>query len=79
MALNKTLVDWFKGFLWASVLLGGGYIWGFDKGETKGLTSYHDMCYNVGGWVIGNDGTVVQCQPLSKIPKEEYNRNFKGT
>jgi hypothetical protein len=44
----------------------------YSAGVTAGLRGYHSQCYTIGGIIINEeDGTVVQCAPLSVVPKEE--------
>jgi hypothetical protein len=53
----------------------------FEYGKEQGIDNYHDLCYNVGGYVVDqNDGTVVMCQPMTQLPEAEL-KNFldKGT
>lgn len=50
---------------------------GYKKGMLEGVATYHQACYNVGGYVFGEDGSVVQCIGLGKIPKEELEKNLE--
>ena len=60
------------------VLLAGALGYGSVKLKDhyikQGLDMYHNQCYNVGGYVINEDGTVVMCKPLTQIPKQELDR-----
>ena len=68
--------------LFVAFLLLGLLSWGavttYDAGMKKGLDNFHNLCYNVGGYVINEQRQVIVCKPLSTIPKEEYDKNFKG-
>lgn len=55
----------------------GGYLHGYEAGILKGIDKYHKACYHVGGFVVGPDGSVVQCQGLTKIPEQELDKLFK--
>ena len=55
---------------------GSSYL--YNKGVQEGLDKFHNLCYNVGGYVINEQRQVIVCKPLSTIPKEEYDKNFKG-
>jgi hypothetical protein len=38
----------------------------------QGLDMYHSQCYNNGPGIIMNEqGTTVECRPLTKIPQKE--------
>lgn len=70
----KTLVGRFKWLLVACLV--GLYplvgVLAYDKGWNNGLTDYHGMCYHVGGMIVHKElRTVVECQGLVEIPKEE--------
>jgi hypothetical protein len=71
MMTNKRFQGAVAALLGALVVGVGCYFWGLDNGKQKGLDSYHDLCYTVGGWAIDNKGRVVECRPLTTIPKEE--------
>lgn len=53
----------------------GGYYYGKGVGEKLGLDKYHEACYTGGIVVNETTGTVVQCSPLGRVPKEEF-KNF---
>lgn len=63
----------------AGVLLAGALGYGSVKLKDhyikQGLDMYHNQCYNTGGIIINEQGTVVQCRPLTQIPKKELD-NF---
>ena len=48
------------------------------NGATKGIKAYHAQCYNIGGYIIDDQGHVVVCMGQGQIPKEEL-PNFKST
>jgi hypothetical protein len=59
--------------LWISViaLISGG-IWGaYQEGLKRGIQMYHTACYEVGGILIDKNLTVVKCQGLIALPKDE--------
>lgn len=44
----------------------------YGKGFMAGMDAYHKQCHSIGGYIINQEnGTVVQCAPLSTVPKEE--------
>jgi hypothetical protein len=52
--------------------------WAFyDAGVKAGVQMYHDACYEVGGILIDKKLTVVQCQGLTALPKEEEEQILK--
>lgn len=77
-------IDWIKWIIIAAVAFTYGIVGkaayeqgrtvGKEEGVVKGLELYQNYCYNKGGPVIGNDGTVIACEPLGLIPKEELDR-----
>jgi hypothetical protein len=80
----------FKPPWWRSKALAGAILflslivlglWGmyaaFQHGVGVGLTTYHNMCYNNGGFII-IDGKAVICGKLAEIPKKELD-NFPKT
>lgn len=50
----------------------------YKHGVNVGIHSYHNQCYNIGGFIVDEVGHVVACAPQGTIPKEELN-NFKDT
>jgi hypothetical protein len=54
-----------------------GYYTGKTDGIQTGIDAYHETCYHVGGLVVAPDGTVVQCQRLTKLPPKELDKFFK--
>lgn len=54
--------------------LGYGSVKLKDHYIKQGLDMYHNQCYNVGGYVINDTGTVVMCKPLTQIPKQELDK-----
>lgn len=53
----------------------GAYYTGRNTGVQEGIDKYHEACYTGGIVVNETTGTVVQCSPLGRIPKEEF-KNF---
>ena len=50
------------------------YYYGYVTGVSKGIDKYHQMCYNIGGWVIDSAGHVVRCDPSGQLPKDEIKK-----
>lgn len=61
--------------------LGSNYIvYSYSKnaGMLEGIRAYHSQCFEVGGYIIDEQGQVVACKGQGNIPKEEL-KNFKST
>lgn len=54
------------------------YYWGHKNGVLEGIRAYHSQCFEVGGYIIDEQGQVVACKGQGNIPKEEL-KNFKST
>lgn len=54
------------------------YYWGYKNGVLDGIKAYHNQCFEVGGYIIDEQGQVVTCKGQGHIPKEEL-KNFKST
>jgi len=54
------------------------YYWGYKNGVLDGIKAYHNQCFEVGGYIIDEQGQVVACKGQGDIPKEEL-KNFKST
>ncbi len=54
----------------------GKLLW--DKATEEALDMYHQQCFQIGGYVINNQGEVVMCQALTTIPKQELEK-YEGT
>jgi hypothetical protein len=92
-AMATTLARWsgnrlyrpIKALLALSVLAiftGAGYYQGKKVGTTEGVELYHSMCYNVGGFIVDEEGRAVQCAPLTQLPKKEvegFNKRLDNT
>lgn len=74
------MISWKNVVLWialASAGFGSGMWVGRNQGLGVGIRSYHNQCFEIGGFIVDNEnGTVVQCSPIGRVPKEELN-NFK--
>lgn len=56
------------------LLFDGSVYLGYKFGEKEGVKAYHNQCV-IGGIIINEDqGTVVQCAPLTTIPKSELDK-----
>jgi hypothetical protein len=55
----------------------GAYLVGEYKGRVEGLNLYHEACYQGAIMFNNEDGTAVQCAPLTQVPKEELNKYNK--
>ena len=56
------------------LVLGGVWAWrgSVQAAYHQGFKDYHGMCFQIGGMVLDKeDGTVVQCSPLGRIPEQE--------
>lgn len=42
----------------------------YNKGIKDGIAGYHRQCM-LGGYIVGEDGSVVGCQFLGKLPPED--------
>lgn len=61
----------------AYLFIGGGmYVYGHKHGVQEGLDKYHEACYTGGVMVDEATGTVVQCAPLGRVPREELPNFF---
>jgi hypothetical protein len=49
-----------------------------EYGMMEGIKAYHQACYEVGGYIIGDTGEVVACKGQGVVPKEEL-KHFKST
>ena len=49
----------------------GACVGAYKQGKKEGVQNYHDICYTIGGFIVDDKGTVVQCTPMGTIPKEE--------
>jgi hypothetical protein len=47
-----------------------GWNYAYDKGIKAGINGYHKQCIP-GGYIVGEDGSVVGCQFLGKLPPED--------
>ena len=54
------------------------YYWGLENGVLDGMKAYHNQCFEVGGYIIDEQGQVVTCKGQGRSPKEEL-KNFKST
>lgn len=53
---------------------------GTKVGAAAGLTAYHEMCLNYGGYVVDQTtGSVVECKGLGQISEDEMKKEFKRT
>ncbi len=43
----------------------------YRAGVAEGIDKYHSQCFNMGGYIIDDTGRVVQCAPLTIIPRQE--------
>jgi hypothetical protein len=50
----------------------------YNAGMLEGIKAYHQACYEVGGYIIGDTGEVVACKGQGVVPKEEL-KHFKST
>lgn len=58
--------------LFGLMFLVGSHLMSFKYGIDQGVDNYHQGCYNSRGvMVVDEEGHVVQCAPLVKIPREE--------
>jgi hypothetical protein len=48
----------------------------YNAGVLEGIKAYHQQCFEVGGYIIGDTGQVVACGGQGTIPKDEL-KNFK--
>ena len=59
-----------------------GFYQGKKVGTIEGIELYHSMCYNVGGFIVNEQGEAVQCTPLTQLPKKEvesFNKRLDNT
>jgi hypothetical protein len=49
-----------------------------EYGFLDGIKAYHQQCFEVGGYIIGDTGEVVACKGQGVVPKEEL-KHFKST
>ena len=77
-------MNWKHAFIGCTVLLAivasdvGIYYWGHNKGALEGIKAYHQQCYEIGGFVVDDQGKVVACQGQGTIPQENL-KHFKST
>jgi hypothetical protein len=58
----------------AFLVFDGAVYLGYKFGKLEGIKAYHNQCV-VGGIIINEEqGTVVQCAPLTTIPKQELDK-----
>lgn len=61
------IVDWFL------------YQYAVDVGIKRGIDSYHQMCYTIGGIVVDEQGHVVVCRGLGQMPEAEVKKFLQPT
>lgn len=50
--------------------LGSNYVvyhYSKEAGVLEGIKAYHAQCYEAGGYIIGDTGEVVFCQPQGQV------------
>lgn len=55
----------------------GAYLYGEHRGLVTGLNLYHEACYQGAIMFNKEDGTAVQCAPLTQAPREEIGKYNK--
>ena len=77
-------ISWKKVALWTLAAIAviaacvGARYQGLSQGRLEGIRAYHSQCFEVGGYIIDEQGQVVACKGQGNIPKEEL-KNFKST
>ena len=78
------IISWKRVFLWTLAAIAvitacvGARYQGLSQGHLEGIRAYHSQCFEIGGYIIDEQGQVVVCKGQGNIPKEEL-KNFKST
>ena len=58
------------------LMLACGILWWamdrlYNKGMKEGMQMYHNACFEMGGFIIDDQGRAITCSPMGLVPKEE--------